>query len=81
MSSGVQGTAGGGSGSGGVPSAASVAKELGVKMKTVNERATLLNITTNAMINASSDFVEQASLHGKRYNNWIVIAALLILNY
>ena len=79
MSSRVQGTAGGGSGSGGVPSAASVAKELGVKMKTVNERATLLNITTNAMINASSDFVEQASLHGKRYD-LIVIAALLILN-
>ena len=49
------------------PSAAiAVAKELGVKMKTVNERATLLNITCNAMVNASTDFLEQASTHGKR---------------
>ena len=47
-------------------SAAAVAKELGVKMKTVNERATLLNITCNAMVNASTDFLEQASTHGKR---------------
>ena len=47
-------------------SAAAVAKELGVKMKTVNERATLLNITCNAMINASADFLDQAATQGKR---------------
>ena len=48
-------------------SAASVAKELGIKMKTVNERATLLNITCNAMINASTEFLDHCQLHGKRW--------------
>jgi len=48
-------------------SAAAVAKELGTKMKMVNERATLLNITCNAMINASSEFLDHCQTHGKRW--------------
>jgi hypothetical protein len=43
-------------------------KDLGIKIKTVNERATLLNITCNAMINASSEFLEQCQNNGKRWH-------------
>ena len=43
-------------------------KDLGIKIKTVNERATLLNITCNAMINASAEFLEQCQGNGKRWH-------------
>ena len=43
-------------------------KDLGMKIKTVNERATLLNITCNAMINASAEFLEQCQNNGKRWH-------------
>ena len=43
-------------------------KDLGIKIKTVNERATLLNITCNAMINASAEFLEQCQSNGKRWH-------------
>ena len=46
----------------------STVKDLGIKIKTVNERATLLNITCNAMINASSEFLEHCQNNGKRWH-------------
>ena len=46
----------------------SAVKDLGIKIKTVNERATLLNITCNAMINASSEFLEHCQNNGKRWH-------------
>ena len=43
--------------------------DLKSKMKTVNERSTLLNITGNAMINASSEFLEHCQNKGKRWQS------------
>uniref|UniRef100_A0A671RSA4 Oxysterol-binding protein n=1 Tax=Sinocyclocheilus anshuiensis TaxID=1608454 RepID=A0A671RSA4_9TELE len=37
------------------------------KLKTVNERATLFRITSNAMINACQDFVDLAEAHSRRW--------------
>uniref|UniRef100_A0A8C2CPT0 Oxysterol-binding protein n=1 Tax=Cyprinus carpio TaxID=7962 RepID=A0A8C2CPT0_CYPCA len=37
------------------------------KLKSVNERATLLRITSNAMINACQDFVDLAEAHSRRW--------------
>ncbi|XP_071110737.1 oxysterol-binding protein 1-like isoform X2 [Haliotis cracherodii] len=37
------------------------------KLKAVNERATLFRITSNAMINACSEYYEFAQVHGKRW--------------
>ncbi|XP_022536881.2 oxysterol-binding protein 2 isoform X1 [Astyanax mexicanus] len=37
------------------------------KLKTVNERATLFRITSNAMINACRDFVDLAEAHSRRW--------------
>ncbi|CAM4730450.1 hypothetical protein PO909_022348 [Leuciscus waleckii] len=37
------------------------------KLKTVNERATLFRITSNAMINACQDFVDLAETHSRRW--------------
>ncbi|TRY81951.1 hypothetical protein DNTS_013398, partial [Danionella cerebrum] len=41
--------------------------EGGEKIKTVNERATLFRITSNAMINACRDFLELAESHSRRW--------------
>jgi hypothetical protein len=38
-----------------------------IKMKAVNERATLFKITSNAMINASSEFIELCSGQGRKW--------------
>lgn len=43
--------------------------DLRLRIKTVNERSTLLNITGNAMINASSEFLEHCQNKGKRWQN------------
>merc|ERR550519_2537176 len=37
------------------------------KLKILNERATLLKITSNAMINASSEFLELTQTQGKKW--------------
>ena len=46
-----------------------IVDDLKSKMKTVNERSTLLNITGNAMINASSEFLEHCQNKGKRWQS------------
>ena len=43
--------------------------DLKIKIKTVNERSTLLNITGNAMINVSSEFLEHCQKKGKRWQS------------
>ncbi|XP_069070548.1 oxysterol-binding protein 2 isoform X4 [Pleurodeles waltl] len=42
--------------------------ESGEKIKTVNERATLFRITSNAMINACRDFLELAETHSRKWH-------------
>ena len=37
------------------------------KVKAVNERATLFKITSNAMINASAEFLDLSQGHGRRW--------------
>ena len=51
-----------------IPKEANTLKDLGMKIKTVNERATLLNITCNAMINASAEFLDQCQSNGRRWH-------------
>ena len=46
-----------------------IADDLKSKIKTVNERSTLLSITGNAMINASSEFLEHCQNKGKRWQS------------
>ncbi|XP_061458628.1 oxysterol-binding protein 2 isoform X2 [Rhineura floridana] len=41
--------------------------ESGEKIKTVNERATLFRITSNAMINACRDFLDLAETHSRKW--------------
>ncbi|CAN0333898.1 unnamed protein product [Lampetra fluviatilis] len=41
------------------------------KLKAVNERATLFRITSNAMINACHDFLEQAQSQGKKWQKTV----------
>ncbi|ELT99009.1 hypothetical protein CAPTEDRAFT_179200 [Capitella teleta] len=43
------------------------ASEASAKFKSVNERATLFRITSNAMINACHDYLELAQTQGKRW--------------
>nr|XP_002131192.1 oxysterol-binding protein 1 [Ciona intestinalis] len=45
---------------------------LSSRIKTVNERATLFRITSTAMINACSDFLQLAQTQGKRWHKSIV---------
>uniref|UniRef100_A0A8C5PYS1 Oxysterol-binding protein n=1 Tax=Leptobrachium leishanense TaxID=445787 RepID=A0A8C5PYS1_9ANUR len=42
--------------------------ESGEKIKSVNERATLFRITSNAMINACRDFLELADTHSRKWH-------------
>lgn len=45
---------------------------LSMKIKTVNERATLFRITSTAMINACNDFLQLAQAQGKKWHKAIV---------
>lgn len=42
------------------------------KAKSVNERATLFRITSNAMLNASSEYLTLAQTHGKKWQKLLV---------
>ncbi|KAM4707860.1 oxysterol-binding protein 2 isoform 2-T2 [Discoglossus pictus] len=45
-----------------------LSSESGEKIKSVNERATLFRITSNAMINACRDFLELAETHSRKWH-------------
>ncbi|MDR9866162.1 hypothetical protein, partial [Pseudomonas baetica] len=48
--------------------ASATAGDIGPKVKTINERATLFRITTNAMINACNEFVSMGQSHSKKWS-------------